>query len=108
MHGSFAALRMTNKKHVKSRSLAALGITTLKAASSMPLGMRSTSSAFRRTAQTPYKRLNFACGLPLRSFSACPEQLNEVKLSNGTAKRLNFAALRMTDLFLYACKRRNA
>src|SRR5438876_3102736 len=51
--------------------------------------MRSTSSAFRRTAQTPYKRLNFGSG-PSTALRA-PTRLARLRLIQTPAKRLNFA-----------------
>jgi len=52
-------------------------------------GMHSTSSAFRRTAQTPYKRLNFGSG-PSTALRA-PTCGARLRLSQTPAKRLNSA-----------------
>src|SRR6266568_8945012 len=52
-------------------------------------GMHSTSSAFRGTAQTPYKRLNFGSG-PSTALRA-PTRGARLRLSRTPAKRLNFA-----------------
>src|SRR5437667_4547552 len=52
-------------------------------------GMHSTSSAFRRTAQTPYQRLNFGSG-PSTALRA-PTRDARLRLSQTPAKRLNFA-----------------
>jgi len=49
-------------------------------------------------------------GLPLRSFSACPEQLRNAKLSNGPAKRGHIAAAPLTisiiSFVIFACRAR--
>ena len=52
-------------------------------------GMHSTSSAFRGTAQTPYKRLNFGSG-PSTALRD-PTRGARLRLSQTPAKRLNFA-----------------
>ncbi len=52
-------------------------------------GMHSTSSAFRGTAQTPYKRLNFGSGAS--TALRAPTRGARLRLSQTPAKRLNFA-----------------
>ena len=57
-------------------------------------GMHSTSSAFRGTAQTPYKRLNFGSGAS--TALRAPTRGARLRLIQTPAKRLNFAK-RMGD-----------